>query len=103
MFLERSSCIQYRKLIYTSSSPFADVKKMPLGKLSKTQIAKGFECLEELEEAIEKKKPKKTLQELSSRFYTLIPHDFGRRIPPVMDSIELIQEKYDMLSVRMSI
>ena len=26
---------------------------MPLGKLSKTQIAKGFECLEEVQAAIE--------------------------------------------------
>ena len=30
-----------------------DVKKMPLGKLSKTQIAKGFEALEEIQAAVE--------------------------------------------------
>lgn len=76
-----------------------DVKKMPLGKLSKTQIAKGFEILEELEEAIAKKKPKATLQMLSSRFYTAVPHDFGRRIPPVIDNAEGVQQKYDMLAV----
>lgn len=32
---------------------FPDVKKMPLGKLSKTQIAKGFECLEDIQAEIE--------------------------------------------------
>ena len=32
------------------------MKKMPLGKLSQTQIAKGFEALVELEEAIKSKK-----------------------------------------------
>lgn len=76
-----------------------DVKKMPLGKLSKTQIAKGFECLEELEEALKKKKPKNTLNALSSKFYTLIPHDFGRRIPPTIDNAETLRQKMDMLLV----
>ena len=33
--------------------PLVDVKKMPLGKLSKTQIAKGFEALEEIQAAVE--------------------------------------------------
>ena len=33
--------------------PLADVKKMPLGKLSKTQIAKGFEALEQIQAAVE--------------------------------------------------
>ena len=59
----------------------------------------GFEILEELEEAIQKKKPKNTLQMLSSKFYTAIPHDFGRRIPPVIDNAEGVQMKYDMLAV----
>ena len=35
---------------------FQDIKKMPLGKLSKQQIAKGFDALVELEEAIKAKK-----------------------------------------------
>ena len=39
---------------------------MPLGKLSKAQVAKGFQALEEIEEVIEKKK-KGNLTELSSR------------------------------------
>ena len=33
--------------------PLVDVKKMPLGKLSKTQIAKGFEALEEIQAVVE--------------------------------------------------
>ena len=75
-----------------------DVKKMPLGKLSKTQIARGFEVLEELEKAVDSKNKKK-MMELSSKFYTVIPHDFGRRVPPVMDTLEIIRQKYDMLLV----
>lgn len=35
---------------------FSDVKKMPLGKLSKLQIAKGLEALIDIEDAIKKNK-----------------------------------------------
>ncbi|XP_072026279.1 LOW QUALITY PROTEIN: protein mono-ADP-ribosyltransferase PARP3-like [Amphiura filiformis] len=76
-----------------------DVKKMPLGKLSKGQIAKGFEALEEIEEALKKKKPKSHLAQLTSKFYTLIPHSFGRKIPPTIDSDETVRMKMDMLLV----
>lgn len=55
--------------------------------------------MEELEDAVTKKKPKNTLQMLSSKFYTAIPHDFGRRVPPVIDNVEGVQNKYDMLAV----
>ena len=78
-----------------------DVKKMPLGKLSKTQIARGFEVLEEIEEELKKAKPSNPkLQELSSKFYTVIPHDFGRTRPPTISDSETLQKKYDMLTVR---
>ena len=44
---------------------------MPLGKLSKTQIAKGFEVLEDIEAIIKTNKPLSVkLMELSSKFYT---------------------------------
>ncbi|EGW08878.1 protein mono-ADP-ribosyltransferase PARP3 isoform X1 [Cricetulus griseus] len=77
-----------------------DVKKMPLGKLSKQQIARGFEALEALEEAI--KTPTgggQSLEELSSRFYTVIPHNFGRSRPPPISSPEILRAKKDMLLV----
>ncbi|XP_064632694.1 protein mono-ADP-ribosyltransferase PARP3-like [Lineus longissimus] len=77
-----------------------DVKKMPLGKLSKHQIAKGYECLEELESVLKAAKPNRAkLTELSSRFYTLVPHNFGRRRPPVIEEMDVVQSKYDMLAV----
>jgi hypothetical protein len=30
----------------------------------------------------------------SNRFYTLIPHDFGMKKPPLLDSAETIKVKY---------
>lgn len=77
-----------------------DVKKMPLGKLSKQQIARGFEALEALEEAM--KNPTgdgQSLEELSSCFYTVIPHNFGRSRPPPINSPDILQAKKDMLLV----
>lgn len=71
---------------------------MPLGKLSKGQIAKGFEVLDEIEMVLQKKKTG-NLTELSSKFYTVIPHDFGRRIPPVIRDDEALRAKMDMLLV----
>ncbi|KAE8611964.1 hypothetical protein XENTR_v10012650 [Xenopus tropicalis] len=76
-----------------------DIKKMPLGKLSKAQIAKGFEALDELQAALDRKANKGVLSDLSSRFYTIIPHNFGRRTPPVIDTSEVLQAKKDMLLV----
>lgn len=76
-----------------------DVKKMPLGKLSKQQIAKGFEALEEIDRSLQSNAPRKNLEELSSRFYTIVPHNFGRMRPPVIDTAEVIQAKKDMLLV----
>ncbi|OXB58158.1 hypothetical protein ASZ78_006930 [Callipepla squamata] len=77
-----------------------DVKKMPLGKLSKQQIARGFEALEELEAALGEQPCRMShLEELSSRFYTIVPHNFGRARPPLINSPELLRAKKDMLLV----
>ncbi|XP_042351554.1 protein mono-ADP-ribosyltransferase PARP3 [Plectropomus leopardus] len=76
-----------------------DIKKMPLGKLSKVQIAKGFEVLEEIEAALNQKSRNSRLEELSSKFFTTIPHNFGRNRPPTIDNKEIVEKKKEMLMV----
>ncbi|XP_029288721.1 protein mono-ADP-ribosyltransferase PARP3-like [Cottoperca gobio] len=76
-----------------------DIKKMPLGKLSKIQIAKGFEVLEEIEAAINQKSRRAKMEELSSKFFTAIPHNFGRNRPPTIDDKEIVEKKKEMLMV----
>ena len=71
---------------------------MPLGKISKSQIAKGFEALEQIEDAIKNNKTSK-LDELTSLFYTLIPHNFGRQRPPTISDNATLRKKMDMLIV----
>ena len=58
-----------------------------------------MQALEAIEEALGNKSSRSKLSELSSKFYTIIPHDFGRRIPPVIDNAEHLQKKFDMLTV----
>ena len=81
---------------------YSDTKKMPLGKISKAQIAKGFEALEKIEDAIKTNQTSK-LADLSSTFYTLIPHNFGRKRPPTITMAETLQKKMNMLAVRLLI
>ncbi|XP_019942055.1 protein mono-ADP-ribosyltransferase PARP3 [Paralichthys olivaceus] len=76
-----------------------DIKKMPLGKLSKLQIAKGFDVLEEIEAAMGKKNGAARLEELSSKFFTTVPHNFGRNRPPTINSKEIVEKKKEMLMV----
>jgi hypothetical protein len=77
-----------------------DVKRMPLGKLSKKQIRKGYEILKECEEELNQKNPKKNvLLDCTNRFYTLIPHDFGFKIPPIIGTLKMVQSKMEMLDV----
>lgn len=92
-----------------------DSNKLPLGKLSKEVISRGYKTLKDLGEVIEQQlgyiekfneygsTRAQILSRLSSKYYTVIPHSFGRNTPPVIDSgpklkkeIELIENLRDM-------
>lgn len=80
-----------------------DVKRMPLGRLSEEQVHKGFEVLESIEDELNSSNDANTLQELSGKFYTVIPHSFGRSKPPVINSLAMVQQKYDLCNVLLDI
>ena len=76
--------------------------QMPLGKLSKDQVQRGFDVLVEIQEAMKQpasSRRSQQLSELSSRFFTVIPHSFGRQRPPVIDNAELLNQKLEMMNV----
>eukprot|EP00434_Breviolum_minutum_P001435 symbB.v1.2.001263.t1/scaffold65.1/size366479/10 len=52
----------------------------PLGKLTEQQIEKGQDVLD-----------------LSSEYYTLIPHDFGFKVPPVINTKEMVEAEEELL------
>lgn len=69
-----------------------DLTKMPLGKLSKKQLEKAYGILSQAQGLLsEKGVSNAKLVDVSNQFYTLIPHDFGRKTPPVLDNVELIK------------
>ena len=77
-----------------------DPVKMPLGKLSKKQIKKGYDILKEIEDLLKATKMDKTrLIDCSNRFYTNIPHRTGMKVPPLIDTKPMLLKKMEMLEV----
>mmetsp|Transcript_39679 Transcript_39679/g.105707 ORF Transcript_39679/g.105707 Transcript_39679/m.105707 type:complete len:610 (+) Transcript_39679:67-1896(+) len=68
-----------------------------LGRLSASQIHKGQEVLAKIREALEKGKAKGDLTRLSSEFYSLIPTSTGRKAPPPINDLEILQSKEGLL------
>ncbi|THU50464.1 hypothetical protein C4D60_Mb06t20490 [Musa balbisiana] len=76
-------CYTWLEMDYTDSENGTvmhcyNAEKLPLGKLSKSTILKGYDVLRRISEVIAQSDRKK-LEELSGEFYTVIPHDFGFR------------------------
>ena len=75
-----------------------DAQKLPLGKLSKEHIAKGYAVLKELADVLNGPAPSRSaLTELSNRFYSLIPHVWGRRVPEVIGSVDRLKAKLELV------
>ena len=78
-----------------------DVDKAPLGKLTAEQIKSGYKALSKIADLINNqgKGSKMSLSEVCNEFYTRIPHYFGMRRPDLIDSIETVKEKIELLDV----
>ncbi|CAF1030272.1 unnamed protein product [Rotaria sordida] len=75
-----------------------DLTKMPLGKLSRNQLNMAYQVLTELQTLITSGSTNKTsIVDATNRFYTLIPHNFGLKKPIILDNIDLIQSKTQMI------
>lgn len=75
-----------------------DSEKLPLGKLSSTQIQKAMEVLKKIEEVI-KFAYDGDLNGLSSTFWSLIPYSHGRKKPPVISSLHDVKTYVEFLDV----
>jgi poly [ADP-ribose] polymerase len=83
-----------------------DANKLPLGKLSENTLRKGNSVLKEIsnvlaEPSLAKTKyglsAKDTLATLTSRYYTIIPHVFGRHIPPIIDNVDRLKKEAELI------
>lgn len=80
-----------------------DIKKMPLGKISLSTIMAAFKALQQIANLIEDPSEMNDFAMLSSTFYTIIPHDFGRRAPPIIKTQAMLASKINMLQILQAI
>lgn len=75
-----------------------NANKLPLGKLSKTTILKGYDVLKKISDVIGQSN-RTLLEDLSSQFYTVIPHDFGfkKMREFVIDTPQKLKRKIEMV------
>lgn len=77
-----------------------NVDKMPLGKLSKDNIKRGYEILKELYDEIKTGKKRQTeIVRLTNDFFSYIPHDFGfaHMSTFILDTEPKVKQKIEML------
>jgi len=75
-----------------------DAKKLPLGKLSKSTIRAGYDILARIE-AVLNNTEEDDLMDLSSSFYTFIPHNFGYQnlAQFIIDTEDKLKERLETL------
>ena len=83
-----------------------DANKLPLGRLSKRTLDRGFEILRDLGElltdpSVADSKHNMTwpdaIAACSNAFFTVIPHAFGRSRPPVISSEEKLKKEISLM------
>ncbi|CAN6693718.1 unnamed protein product [Malus baccata var. baccata] len=72
--------------------------KLPLGKLSKSTILKGYNILRRISDVIGSSN-RELIEQLSGEFYTVIPHDFGfkKMRKFVIDTPQKLKHKLEMV------
>ncbi|CAK8994073.1 unnamed protein product [Durusdinium trenchii] len=83
------------KYIIVETEDAAGGGSAPMGKLTAAQIAKGQAVLDKIAAAMKKKGA--DLDDLSSQYFSLIPHDFGRKRPTSIKTQALLQEQQELL------
>lgn len=83
-----------------------DANKLPLGKLSKATINRGYQALKDLAEVLDDSSlaatrhnmsPAAAKEHLSNLYYSLIPHAFGRNRPPVISTDAMLKREIELL------
>ncbi|KAI8949859.1 Poly polymerase [Xylaria longipes] len=76
--------------------------KLPLGKLGKASLQKGFEQLKELSSLIKHgslaknkydKDREEVIEEWTNKYYSTIPHVFGRGRPPLINNDDMLRRE----------
>ncbi|KAI9149511.1 Poly [ADP-ribose] polymerase [Paramyrothecium foliicola] len=83
-----------------------DANKMPLGKLSKSAITRGFQQLKDLSALMGdptlattkwNRPVAQAIEDLSNTYYSVIPHAFGRNRPPIIRDETMLKKEVELL------
>ena len=83
-----------------------NANKLPLGKLGKNTLKTGFSYLKELAALIKHPSLAQTkygrsredvIEEFSNKYYSVIPHTFGRSVPPPINNDDILRKEVAML------
>ncbi|XP_077581070.1 poly [ADP-ribose] polymerase 2 [Stigmatopora nigra] len=74
-----------------------DTRKAPLGKLTVEQISAGYTALKRIEDCLRRKDRGHELVDACNQFYTRIPHDFGLKRPPLIQTEDDLKKKIELL------
>lgn len=89
----------------TMSALNYDANKLPLGKLSKATITRGFQALKDLSALLDDQSLatsygvpyNQAIEQLSNSFYSVIPHAFGRARPPIISTSQMLKTEVELL------
>ncbi|EPS95706.1 hypothetical protein FOMPIDRAFT_1038418 [Fomitopsis schrenkii] len=90
----------------TLSSMNYDANKLPLGKLAKSTILNGFAALKILSEVISQPDGdaakqhggfRTAVEDLTGRYYSIIPHVFGRNRPTIIADMRLLKKELELV------
>jgi len=89
----------------TMTSLNYDANKLPLGKLSKATITRGFQALKDLSALLDDQSLAadydlpyaQAVEHLSNSFYSVIPHAFGRNRPPIISDTGSLKREVELL------
>jgi len=90
----------------TMASMDYDAHKMPLGKLSKRTLSQGYQILKDVaavigDHSLAQSEHGQTLaqalEDLSNRYFSTIPHAFGRQRPPVIQDDRLMKKEIELI------
>lgn len=83
-----------------------DANKLPLGKLGRNTITRGFQALKDLSAVLNdptvatrdhNMAAPTAVEHFSNLYYSVIPHSFGRNRPPIINSHDMLKREVEML------
>ena len=87
----------FDKMSKTMKEMNLDPDQFPLGRLTTSQIQRGYKILKEIQHVLTTSNRESQVIELTNQFYTNIPQSFGMKKPPPINHVLKVREKLALL------